>query len=47
MSEGIAQPDRPQEPDGGETDLFSKFDDILPLNPKAAFALKFASLDKN
>ena len=31
MSEGIAQPDRPQEPDGGETDLFSKFDDIIAM----------------
>ncbi|MEC7817513.1 MAG: aminotransferase class I/II-fold pyridoxal phosphate-dependent enzyme [Pseudomonadota bacterium] len=31
MSEGIAQPDRPQEPDGGETDLFSKFDDIVAM----------------
>jgi len=31
MSEGIAQPDRPQEPDGSETDLFSKFDDIIAM----------------
>jgi len=31
MSEGIAQPDRPETPEGGETDLFSKFDDIIAM----------------
>ena len=31
MSEGIAQPDRPEAPEGGETDLFSKFDDIIAM----------------
>ena len=31
MSEGIAQPDRPETPAGGETDLFSKFDDIIAM----------------
>lgn len=31
MSEGIAQPDRPEAPGGGETDLFSKFDDIIAM----------------
>ena len=31
MSEGIAQPDRPETPGGGETDLFSKFDDIIAM----------------
>ncbi|NNC58652.1 MAG: aminotransferase class I/II-fold pyridoxal phosphate-dependent enzyme [Erythrobacter sp.] len=31
MSEGISQPDQPQEIDGGRPDLFSKFDDIIAL----------------
>ena len=31
MSEGIAQPDRPDLPEGGEKDLFSKFDDIIAM----------------
>ena len=31
MSEGIAQPDRPETAEGGETDLFSKFDDIIAM----------------
>ena len=31
MSEGIAHPDRPETPAGGETDLFSKFDDIIAM----------------
>ncbi|WP_284123723.1 serine palmitoyltransferase [Parerythrobacter aestuarii] len=31
MSEGISQPDQPAETEGGEKDLFSKFDDIIAL----------------
>lgn len=31
MSEGILQPDQPETHDGGDTDLFSKFDDIIAL----------------
>jgi len=31
MSEGISQPDQPEILEGGDTDLFSKFDDIINL----------------
>ncbi|GAA4045933.1 serine palmitoyltransferase [Parerythrobacter jejuensis] len=31
MSEGISQPDQPVEQQGGEVDLFSKFDDIIQM----------------
>ena len=31
MSEGIAQPDQPPARDGGETDLFSKFDPLIEM----------------
>ncbi|MEW4449692.1 aminotransferase class I/II-fold pyridoxal phosphate-dependent enzyme [Qipengyuania sp. JC766] len=31
MSEGLSQPDRPQEIEGGEKDLFSKFDGLIQM----------------
>ncbi|ABC64907.1 serine palmitoyltransferase [Erythrobacter litoralis] len=31
MSEGISQPDQPEDLGGGDTDLFSKFDDVIEL----------------
>ena len=31
MSEGVMQPDQPVDQEGGEKDLFSKFDDIINL----------------